>query len=316
MLAALAGRAGLPVVATGNVHYAAPAPARLGRRARRGPRPAQPRRDGRLAARGRRPRTCAPAPRWPLRFARYPGRSSAAAGSAASARSTSARRARSCPPFPVPRRPHRGELAARAAPAGRRRRYGPPRRAGTRCVRPDRPRARRDRAARLPRLLPDRVGHRRVLPATTTSCCQGRGSAANSAVCYALGITTADAVRYDLLFERFLSPERDGPARHRPGHRVRPPRGGDPVRLRSATAAQTRHRSPTSSPTGPDRRCVTWRRALGHSHGPAGRLVQADRPLGLGRPTPTDHDIPATCWSWPSRCVTSPAISASTPAAW
>jgi error-prone DNA polymerase len=41
--------------------------------------------------------------------------------------------------------------------------------------------------------------------------CQGRGSAANSAVCYALGITKADAVTLGLLFERFLSPERDGP---------------------------------------------------------------------------------------------------------
>ncbi len=41
--------------------------------------------------------------------------------------------------------------------------------------------------------------------------CQGRGSAANSAVCYVLGITNADAVSLGLLFERFLSPERDGP---------------------------------------------------------------------------------------------------------
>jgi error-prone DNA polymerase len=41
--------------------------------------------------------------------------------------------------------------------------------------------------------------------------CQGRGSAANSAVCYVLGITKADAVSLGLLFERFLSPERDGP---------------------------------------------------------------------------------------------------------
>jgi error-prone DNA polymerase len=41
--------------------------------------------------------------------------------------------------------------------------------------------------------------------------CQGRGSAANSAVCYALGITKADAVKLGLLFERFLSPQRDGP---------------------------------------------------------------------------------------------------------
>jgi error-prone DNA polymerase len=38
--------------------------------------------------------------------------------------------------------------------------------------------------------------------------CQGRGSAANSIVCYALGITAVDPVRYELLFERFLSEER------------------------------------------------------------------------------------------------------------
>jgi error-prone DNA polymerase len=41
--------------------------------------------------------------------------------------------------------------------------------------------------------------------------CQGRGSAANSAVCYALGITRVDAVKWKLLFERFLAPARDGP---------------------------------------------------------------------------------------------------------
>ncbi len=40
--------------------------------------------------------------------------------------------------------------------------------------------------------------------------CQGRGSAANSAVCYALGITNVDAVACGLLFERFLSPAREG----------------------------------------------------------------------------------------------------------
>ena len=39
--------------------------------------------------------------------------------------------------------------------------------------------------------------------------CQGRGSAANSAVCYCLGITNVDPSQSDLLFERFVSPERD-----------------------------------------------------------------------------------------------------------
>ena len=41
--------------------------------------------------------------------------------------------------------------------------------------------------------------------------CQGRGSAANSAVCYCLGITAVDPVQMDLLFERFISKERAEP---------------------------------------------------------------------------------------------------------
>ncbi|MEE9126860.1 MAG: PHP domain-containing protein, partial [Planctomycetota bacterium] len=41
--------------------------------------------------------------------------------------------------------------------------------------------------------------------------CQGRGSAANSAVCYCLGITAVDPVQMNLLFERFLSRERQEP---------------------------------------------------------------------------------------------------------
>ncbi|WP_400083071.1 error-prone DNA polymerase [Yoonia sp. R78084] len=41
--------------------------------------------------------------------------------------------------------------------------------------------------------------------------CQGRGSAANSAVCYVLGITSVDPNKNDLLFERFISEERREP---------------------------------------------------------------------------------------------------------
>ncbi len=41
--------------------------------------------------------------------------------------------------------------------------------------------------------------------------CQGRGSAANSAVCYCLGVTSVDPTLTDLLFERFLSKERKEP---------------------------------------------------------------------------------------------------------
>ena len=39
--------------------------------------------------------------------------------------------------------------------------------------------------------------------------CQGRGSAANSAVCFCLGVTSVDPERIDVLFERFISRERN-----------------------------------------------------------------------------------------------------------
>ncbi|MDP4248034.1 MAG: error-prone DNA polymerase, partial [Bacteroidota bacterium] len=41
--------------------------------------------------------------------------------------------------------------------------------------------------------------------------CQGRGSAANSTICYCLGITSVDPTKFDLLFERFISPARNEP---------------------------------------------------------------------------------------------------------
>jgi error-prone DNA polymerase len=41
--------------------------------------------------------------------------------------------------------------------------------------------------------------------------CQGRGSAANSAVCYCLGITSINPETSDLLFERFVSMKRNEP---------------------------------------------------------------------------------------------------------
>src|SRR6202050_4665300 len=41
--------------------------------------------------------------------------------------------------------------------------------------------------------------------------CQGRGSAANSTVCYCLGVTAVDPARVNMLFERFVSPERNEP---------------------------------------------------------------------------------------------------------
>ena len=64
-----------------------------------------------------------------------------------------------------------------------------------------------DCQARLCRILPDCLGHHSLLPAARNSCA-GPGSAANSAVCYALEITAVDPVGMELLFERFLSESR------------------------------------------------------------------------------------------------------------
>ncbi len=49
------------------------------------------------------------------------------------------------------------------------------------------------------------------MPARVGILCQGRGSAANSAVCYCLGITAVNPAEVDLLFDRFISPERKEP---------------------------------------------------------------------------------------------------------
>ena len=54
------------------------------------------------------------------------------------------------------------------------------------------------------RMIIDMARRRKIL-------CQGRGSAANSAVCYCLGVTAVDPARSNLLFERFLSAERREP---------------------------------------------------------------------------------------------------------
>jgi error-prone DNA polymerase len=53
----------------------------------------------------------------------------------------------------------------------------------------------------------DRLGK----PRQQQILCQGRGSAANSTVCYCLGITSVDPSKFDLLFERFISSARNEP---------------------------------------------------------------------------------------------------------
>jgi error-prone DNA polymerase len=96
--------------------------------------------------------------------------------------------------------------------------------------------------------------------------CQGRGSAANSAVCYALGVTAVDPVANELLFERFLSPARDGP----PDIDMdieSDQREKSSSTSTTSTAATTPPRSPTSSPTGERSRCATWLAPLASRRG-------------------------------------------------
>ncbi len=63
--------------------------------------------------------------------------------------------------------------------------------------------------------------------------CQGRGSAANSLVAYVLGITPVDPLRHNLLFERFLSDRTDTMPDIDIDFAVGPPGRGDPVCLRA-----------------------------------------------------------------------------------
>ncbi len=188
--------------------------------------------------------------------------------------------------LPLSARPRRDVVAAGAgragshpalrAPSGR---AGRPR-GPARGLGPDRPRARRHRAAGLPRLLPDRVGHRGVLPA-------GRHLLPGSGVGGQLGGLLRPGHHQGRrrvagpVVRALPVPRTRRPARHRHRHRERPARRGHPVRVRPLRAGVRgpggqRHHLP-----GP---------LLGARHGPgpglrpgpAGRLVQAGRCLVPG----------------------------------
>jgi len=115
------------------------------------------------------------------------------------------------PPYPVPEGYTEATWLRELTYRGARERYGPP----------DRERV-KGAWAQIERELTviealDFPGYFLIVHDIVAFCrksdilCQGRGSAANSAVCYALGVTAVDAVTHGLLFERFLAPERDGP---------------------------------------------------------------------------------------------------------
>jgi len=209
-LAELAARAGAPVVATNNVHYHARDRRRLAAalaavRARR----SLDEMDGWLPAAGSAHlRSGAEQAR---RFTRYPGVVEAAAELGRACAFDLHLMAPQLPPFPTPEGHSEMSWLRHLAEEGARHRYGP-RHA------PDHPGAwgQIDHELAVIEAL-GFAGYFLIVWDIVEFCrvqdiyCQGRGSAANSAVCYAIGITKADAVRLGLLFERFLSPERDGP---------------------------------------------------------------------------------------------------------
>ena len=206
VLAALAARRGLPTVATTAAHYATPDRARLAAalgavRARRSldeaegwlpPGTAHLRSGAEMAA----------------RFARHPEAVTHAAVLARECVFDLELLAPELPPFAVPAGHTETTWLRHLTEIGARARYG---------TRADHPRAYtvidHEMAVIEGQGFP---GYFLIVADIVDFCrrsdilCQGRGSAANSAVCFALTITHVDAVGMGLLFERFLSPERDG----------------------------------------------------------------------------------------------------------
>ena len=209
-LAELAASARLPLVATGAVHYATPRDADLaGALAAVRARSSLEDLDGWLpATAGAHLRS---AREMLVRHARHPQAVATAAALGAECAFDLALVAPNLPPYPVPPGHTEASWLREITRQGARRRYGPP------------------EAERVPGAYAqiaheldvieelDFPGYFLIVHDLVDFCrrsgilCQGRGSAANSAVCYALGVTAVDAVRHGLLFERFLAPERDGP---------------------------------------------------------------------------------------------------------
>ena len=145
--------------------------------------------------------------------------------------------------------------------------------------------------------------------------CQGRGSAANSAVCYALGITNVDAVQHGLLFERFLAPERDGP----------PDIDVDIESDRREEVIQHVYDKYGRRAHRPGRQRHLVPAALGGARHRQGvrLLARASRTPGASRSTAgaswrrwTSRTSPSTSSSSPTSCRRSRGTWASTPAAW
>ncbi|MEV4624158.1 error-prone DNA polymerase [Asanoa sp. NPDC049573] len=207
-LAALAAQRGLPTVATNNVHYATPARRRLATavaavRARRSLDEIDPWLPAAATAHLRTGAEMA------QRFAAYPGSVARAAEYGQDLAFDIQLVAPKLPDYPVDPGESEMDHLRKLTMEGALIRYGP------REAHPDAYRQLDYELAMIGQLgFP---GYFLVVYDIVKFCrdnriyCQGRGSAANSAVCYALWITNVDAVQHGLLFERFLAPERDGP---------------------------------------------------------------------------------------------------------
>ena len=207
-LASLAPRFGLDVIATTAAHFAAPARGKLAMAM------------GAIRARNSMDEAAgwlAPLGGSHLRsgdemvrlFAHHPGAVAAAAELGEQCAFALKLIAPQLPPFDVPTGHTESSWLRHLVAVGAARRYGPP---------PKAPEAYEQIEHELKIIEQlNFPGYFLVVHSITKFCrdndilCQGRGSAANSAVCYALEITNVDPVRYELLFERFLAPERDGP---------------------------------------------------------------------------------------------------------
>ena len=206
----LAGRRQVGVVATTNAHYATPGGGRLAAalaavRGRRG----LDDMDGWLPAAGT--AHLRSGSEMAARFARYPGAVDLAAEIGRTCAFDLRLVAPRLPDFPVPAGHSEMSYLRELAMQGALKKYGPPD---------------AERQSGAYRQLEHELevieqlnfpGYFLIVWEIVEFCrandilCQGRGSAANSTVCYAIGIAKADPVYFHLLFERFLSPERDGP---------------------------------------------------------------------------------------------------------
>ncbi|HVX43427.1 MAG TPA: PHP domain-containing protein, partial [Mycobacteriales bacterium] len=207
-LAHLAGKLGLPTVATNNVHYAHPvdyqvATALAALRARR----TLDEMDGWLPAAGA--MHLRSGAEMAARFARFPGILQRTTELGLDCAFDLQLVNPQLPDFPVPEGHTEASWLRELTLAGAAKRYGSPQ---------ERPKEYRQIEAELEIITRlNYPGYFLIVHNIAKFCedenilCQGRGSAANSAVCYALGITNVDSVEYNLLFARFLSAERGEP---------------------------------------------------------------------------------------------------------